>query len=110
MFCLFPRSGQILSLVMNTTQKAGGELPALVPGYSPIPSLQLLATARNTGFFYPKHRVFVSRRKYLNAAMPLCPASCTGCPGVHFGLSPNLFVYVGILLSDRESAGKALGI
>lgn len=42
---------QILSLVMNIHQKAEGELPALVPGYSPIPSLQLLATARNTGFF-----------------------------------------------------------
>lgn len=41
--------------------------------------------------------------------MPLCPASCTGRPGVHFGLSPNLFVYVGKSLSDRESAGKLWG-
>lgn len=102
------RGLQILSLVMNTTQKAGGELPALVPECSPIPSLQLLAT-RNTRFFYSKHRVFVLRRKYLNAIMPPCPARCTGCPGVCFGLSPNLFVYVGKLLSDRESAGKLWG-
>lgn len=89
------RALQILYLVMNTTQKAGGELRPLVPGYSLTPSLQLLATARNIGFFLSQAQSIVSRRKYLNAVMPLCPASCTGCPGVCFGLAPNLFVHVG---------------
>lgn len=46
------RALHVISLFMNSTQKAGGnELPALVPSYSPIASLQLLVTARNTGFF-----------------------------------------------------------
>lgn len=76
------RALQIISLFMNTTQKAeGNELPAVVLWYSPIPTLQLVVTARNTGFFYSKHKAFISGRKDLNAVMPLCPASG---PGVRF--------------------------
>jgi len=56
-FFFFPpqsRALQIISLFMKTTEKAeGSELPALIPWYSPIPSLRLLGTARNTGYFIP---------------------------------------------------------
>lgn len=41
--------------------------------------------------------------------MPLCPANCTGCLVSAFWASPNLFVYAGKLLNDRESAGKLWG-